>query len=326
MELWVHFQNPLTKENQNYLNALIDSNITLTMGPEVTGQANYHILVGGHPTRELLTKSPALEAVIIPWAGVPKETRELLSEFPHLRVHNLHYNAAATAEMAVALLLAAAKNIIPIDRVFRDHDWTPRYLTNPSILLEGKQALILGYGEIGRRVSKICLGFGLRIIAVRRSIQETEVEGQIEIYPSSDLSSLLSRADFLIVCLPETPETKGMIGEEEIDRLPDGAIVVNIARGEVIQEKALYEALSNGKLASAGLDVWYQYPEMEEDGKNTAPSKFPFHELENVVMSPHRAGGWVQSANARMEHLAHLLNNAARNEPMENLVDVRKGY
>jgi phosphoglycerate dehydrogenase-like enzyme len=326
MELRVHFQNPLTKENQDYLTTLIDPNITLSMGTELGSQANYHILVSGRPSRELLTKSSKLEAVIIPWAGVPQETRELLSEFPHLRIHNLHYNAAATAELAVALLLAAAKSLIPIDRKFRDHDWTPRYLPNPSILLEGKQALILGYGEIGRRVGKICSGLGLRIIAVRRTIQESEVEGQIEIYPGSDLDSLLPRADFLIVCLPETPETQGMIGEEEINQLPNGAIVVNIARGEILQEKALYEALSNGKLASAGIDVWYQYPEREEDRSNTPPSKFPFHELENVVMSPHRAGGWAKSGDARMEHLANLLNCAARNEHMGNLVDVQRGY
>jgi phosphoglycerate dehydrogenase-like enzyme len=172
----------------------------------------------------------------------------------------------------------------------------------------------------------MCSGFGIRILAVRRSIQEIEVEGVTEVHPISDFDSLLPRADFLIVCAPETPETQGMIGEEEINLLPDSAIVVNIARGEIIQEKALYEALSSGKLASAGIDVWYQYPERKDDRSNTPPSKFPFHELENVVMSPHRAGGWIESANARMEHLARLLNSAARNEPMENLVNVRIGY
>jgi phosphoglycerate dehydrogenase-like enzyme len=117
-----------------------------------------------------------------------------------------------------------------------------------------------------------------------------------------------------------------MIGEEELFSLPKGAIVVNIARGEILQEKALYDSLISGKVGAAGLDVWYEYPESEEERRNTPPSKYPFHQLDNVVMSPHRAGGWTQSEKQRMEHLAYMLNRAARGEPLENLVDLERGY
>ena len=150
-QLHVHFQDPPQEEELEYLNKHLNSNISLTIGINVPDPADYQILIAGHPTRELLDASEALEIMLIPWAGVPPTTRELLGEYPHLRVHNLHYNASSTAEFAVALLLAAAKKLVPIDRAFRNHDWTDRYLPNPSILLEGKQALILGYGEIGRR-------------------------------------------------------------------------------------------------------------------------------------------------------------------------------
>ena len=167
---------------------------------------------------------------------------------------------------------------------------------------------------------------GLEIYAVRRSIDRPEVDGDIELYPVESLHSLLQQANVLIVCLPSTPDTRGIIGEKELEALPDGAIVVNIARGDIIEEKVLFEALSSKKLASAGLDVWYQYPEREEDRSNTPPSKYPFHRLENVVMSPHRAGGWNQSERVRMEHLAHLLHCAVWNEPIHHLVDLGRGY
>jgi phosphoglycerate dehydrogenase-like enzyme len=326
MDLRVHLQNPPSDDVLEYLKTLIDPDISISVGPRIEDPDEVHILVDGRPTRERILTCSALEVVIIPFAGLPAMTRELLLGFPQLRVYNLHHNASATAECAIALLLAAAKFLLPIDRRFRNHDWTPRYQPNPSILLEGKRALILGYGEIGGRVARICSGLGLEICAVRRSIDEPDVDGDVDLYPVESLHSLLRQANILIVCLPSTLETRGMIGERELEALPDGAIVVNVARGDIIEERALFEALSSKKLASAGLDVWYQYPQREEDRSNTSPSKYPFQQLENVVMSPHRAGGWIQSERVRIEHLARLLNCAARNEPMEHLVDIQRGY
>jgi len=326
MQLHVHFQDPPHEAELDCLSKHLNSNITLTTGIDVPVPADYQILIAGRPTRELLDASEALESLIVPWAGIPSSTREVLSEYSHIRVHNLHYNASSTAEFAIALLLAAAKKLIPIDRAFRNHDWTDRYLPNPSILLEGKQALILGYGQIGRRIGRMCLGFGMKVVAVRRSIESPESERGIQIYPANELDWALATSNILFVCLPETSDTLGMIGKDELDRLPEGAILVNIARGAIVDEKALFKALSSGKLVAAGLDVWYQYPEKEEDRNHTQPSTYPFHELDNVVMSPHRAGGWAQSGLGRMKHLVRLLNNAAQGEPMENGVDLESGY
>jgi phosphoglycerate dehydrogenase-like enzyme len=107
--------------------------------------------------------------------------------------------------------------------------------------------------------------------------------------------------------------------------LPDGAVLVNIGRGEVIDEGALYGALQNGRI-SAGLDVWYNYPDSEEARAHTPPSNYPLHELDNVVFSPHRAGGTDQTNRLRMEHLAELLNTAVSGQPMANRVDLEQGY
>jgi phosphoglycerate dehydrogenase-like enzyme len=303
-----------------HLRAELHPDVQLTLGPDLPSPADYHVLVAGRPRREQLSASPNLEALVIPWAGLPPETRELMLDFPRVAVHNLHHNAAAAAEMSVALMLAAAKFIVPIDRTFRAHDWTPRYQPNPAVSLEGKTALILGYGAIGQRAARACRGLGMEVVGIRRG----DTGG--DIYPPEALHDLLPRADVLVVCLPHTSETTGIIGAEELALLPSGAVLVNVGRGPIVDEAALYHALREGTLYAAGLDVWYNYPGDTAARSQTPPSTYPFHELDNVVMSPHRAGGSREMEMQRMRHLAALLNAAARGEEMPNRIDLQAGY
>ena len=297
MKLSVHLLRPPDPTSLAHLRAELHPDIHLTLGPDLSTAGGYQILVAGRPRREHLTASPNLHTLIIPWAGLPEKTRELMLSFPHIAVHNLHHNAVAAAEMAVTLMLAAAKFIVPIDRTFRAHDWTPRYQPNPAVLLEGKTALILGYGAIGQRVAHLCRALGMRVMAIRRRVTAPSHD---VIYPPDALHDLLPQANVLIICLPHTPETIGMIGESELALLPPGAILVNVGRGPIVDEAALYHALRDGTLHSAGLDVWYNYPTDEAARSHTAPSTYPFHELDNVVMSPHRAGGADETEMRRM--------------------------
>ena len=130
-----------------YLESLLADNVSLTFGDVVPPEAQ--ILVAGRPSRQQL-ESPSLRTVVIPWAGLSRKTQTLLADFPHIAVHNLHHNATTVAELAVALLLASAKLIVPLDQALRRHDWTPRYQPSESLLLSGKTCVILGYGAIGR--------------------------------------------------------------------------------------------------------------------------------------------------------------------------------
>jgi phosphoglycerate dehydrogenase-like enzyme len=126
--------------------------------------------------------------------------------------------------------------------------------------------------------------------------------------------------------LPHTPETDGLIGRLELDLLPEKAVLVNVARGPIVDEPALFAALQSGRLHSAGLDVWYNYPSDETSRSHTPPANYPYHALDNVVMSPHRAGSTADSNTLRMRHLAALLNTAATEETLPNRVDVAAGY
>ncbi len=307
-----------------HLRAHLDAEVHLTFGPDLPVPADYHILVAGRPQREHLTANPNLCALIIPWAGLPEVTRDLMRDFPHIAVHNLHHNAAPVAEMVVTLMLAAAKLVVPMDRALRAHDWTPRYhRPSPTILLEGKTALILGYGAIGQRVAHLCRALGMKVMAIRRHITAPSSD---EIYPPDAMHSLLPQANVLIICVPQTPETTGLIGERELALLPPVAVLVNVGRGPIVDEAALYHALREGTLHFAGLDVWYNYPTDKAARSHTPPSAYPFHELDNVVMSPHRAGGADETDMLRMMHLAALFNAAARGDEMPNRVDLQAGY
>ena len=315
-------------DSENYLRSLLHKNVQVIIGTELPKLADYHVLVAGRPTKEQLDASSALHSLIIPFAGLPEGTRDLIKNYPHVRVHNLHHNAETTAEMAVALLLSAAKLLIPYDRYLRQGNWSERYdRASGSVRLYGKTVLILGYGNIGRHIAKVCKGLGMRILAARRNPpRDTRSDGVAEVHPISELHKLLSQANVLVLALPLTPETDGLIGEQELALLPDGAVLVNISRGKIIDEAALYNALKNGKLHSAGIDVWYNYPRNDEEQSHTLPSQFPFHELENVVMSPHRGGDALEIEQLRMGHLAKLLNALAQGDKEFNRVDLQAGY
>jgi phosphoglycerate dehydrogenase-like enzyme len=304
----------------DHLRARLAPEVTLTV--EEDGPCD--LLVDGTPDRERIEASVGVKAVVIPYAGVPRKTRELLLGFPAIAVHNLHHNAAPTAELAIALMLAAGKTLVPLDRALRARDWRPRYAPErrDDLLCAGRTALVLGYGAVGRRVADACRGLGMLVKATRRGGPCT---GPDEVHGPDALESLLPHAHVLFVCLPSTGETDGLLGAAQLARLPDGAVLVNVGRGPIVDEGALYRELVTGRIA-AGLDVWYRYPEDEEARADTAPATQPFWDLHNVVLSPHRAGLAAETERLRAEALAEMLNGAARGQTMPHRVDLERGY
>lgn len=296
----------------------------------------FEVLIEGRPTIEMLDLSPELRAVVVPFAGVPGPTVQLLRNKKSAALFNLHHNAADTAETAMALLLACSRLIVPADRQMREGNWEARYAPSECVHLAGKTVLILGYGHIGKAVARACAGLGMAVLACRRRGTAVERIDGAEVHPASDLPGLLARANALIVAVPQTAETAGLIGPKEIALLPHGAILVNIARGDIVDEAALYHALKEGALHSAGLDVWYRYPSagssgvptyfrMPQDACQTFPANLPFWELDNVVMSPHRGGVSQDTENLRVTDLAELVRAIASGSP-PRAVDLQAGY
>lgn len=319
----VHIQSRPDDAALQELRQSLDAGIDLTFGITPPADPGYTVLVAGRPEPELVRASALLNTLVIPFAGLPVSTVELLREFPGIAVHNLHHNAPATAELAVALLLAAAKSIAPIDTRFRGGDWSDRGQMDRATQLDGRGALVLGYGAIGRRVARACEALGMKVRAIAR---REHADAAHELHPPEDLPLLLPQANALMVCLPATPQTEGLIGADQLALLPRDAVVVNIGRGAILNEQALFDALKQRRIFAAGLDVWWRYPAGAEEWPQTPPSVLPFHELENVVLSPHRGGHVRDTEPQRMRALAESLNAAARGDRIPNRVDLQAGY
>lgn len=131
-----------------------------------------------------------------------------------------------------------------------------------------------------------------------------------------------------MICLPSTALTRSLLGAKELALLPLGSVVVNVGRGDIVDESALFEALRSGRLFGAGIDVWYYYPATFAAASSTPPSTLPFHELDSVVLSPHRGGGiGIRDTElVRMRHLGQMIAEAAGGKPMPNKWDFAQGY
>jgi phosphoglycerate dehydrogenase-like enzyme len=181
------------------------------------------------------------------------------------------------AEFTFALLLAVARKLFTVDAVARRSEW--KVQDCHGLQLHGKTMGLIGLGNIGQRVAEIAEGFGLKVLCyTRRPEAPRKTKARVEFVP---LDELLRRSHFLSLHAGLTNETRGMIGTRELNLLPPGAILINTARGPLVETDALVASLKHGALRGAGLDVFDQEP---------LPDHHPLKELDNVVLAPHAAG------------------------------------
>jgi len=187
--------------------------------------------------------------------------------------------APSVAEHAVGLYLALARQIPAIERARQAHAWEREPIAAASLPIEGTTAAIIGFGRIGRAIAQRLRGFDLRIIGVgRRAGQDPLADRLVGI---ETLDAVLAEADAVFLATPLTPETTGLIGSAALARMKPTALLVNVARGAVIDEAALAAALAAGRIAGAGLDVF---------GTEPLPETSPLWGLERAILSPHTAG------------------------------------
>lgn len=193
-------------------------------------------------------------------------------------VHSPGSNSQAVAEHALMMMLACVKRAKQIDRMTRAGDWSARSGGNTE--LGGKTLGIVGIGNIGRRVAKFTAALGMRVLAYDKYVPADEIRAR-GAEPVASLEALLPQIDVLTCHTPLTAETRGMINARTLGLMKKGAIYVNTSRGGVQNERALFEALTRGHLAAAGIDVWEEEP---------CPVDNPLLNLDNVVASTHIAG------------------------------------
>jgi len=176
---------------------------------------------------------------------------------------------------------------------------------------------IVGLGRVGQEVARRAAAFGCHVIAANRSPRRAE--GSVEqVYPLSELDRMLPVCDFVVLCTALGPETEGLIDARRLALMKPSAFLINIARGMVVEEDAVYTALRDRRIGGAALDVWWQYPNAAEPERR--PSRHPFHELPNVIMTPHCSGWTVGMVARRWAEVAGNINRFVRGEPLENVV------
>ena len=239
-------------------------------------------------------------------------------------------HATPMAEYVLGVMLAMARQLPAVCAMQRErtrpaHPW--RALRGRE--LRGETIGILGYGSIGREVGRLALSLGMRVIALSASgrrrdegyyVEGTgDPEGRIPIawYTPDDLHTFLASCGFVVVAAPLVPQTRGLIDEAALRAMRSDAVLVNIARGEIVQEEALLRALREGWIAGAALDVFAQEP---------LPPEHPFYDLDNVLITPHMAA-MTRHYNERLVDLfvANLRRYLAGQELL-NRVDVDRGY
>ncbi|MGD9614170.1 MAG: 2-hydroxyacid dehydrogenase [Alphaproteobacteria bacterium] len=235
-------------------------------------------------------------------------------------VCNAYGHESAIAEYVVMTWLALHHRLFQISGEFRERgSWRTSWVESgaPHGEVRGSTLGIVGYGRVGREVARRAAPFGARILAANRTPREAD-PGVERVYPLADLDRMLPECDTVALCTALGPETTGLIDANRLALIKPDAFLINIARGPVVDEDALYAALRDGRLGGAALDVWWQYPNDAEP--NRRGSRHKFHELPNVIATPHNSGWTGGMVRRRWDEVAENLRRFARGEPLINVV------
>lgn len=288
------------------------------------------IIVGWRPTKELLLAATNLSLYINPGAGV-QHLIVLFREINKTRkiiLVNGHGNTYFAAQHAVALLLALMNKVITHHNWMTAGEWRKGDDDAISIPLRTRTIGLLGYGAVNQKVHKFLMGFDVTFAILRRDwqIHRPLISEQVRKFTREELDAFFEYCDIIIVAVPLTSRTKGLVEEKHLKNLGKDGLLVNIARGDVIREESLFNALKNKTIAGAALDVWYEYrPEADEYGKKY-PYHFPFHELDNVVLSPHRAASPFSDLKRWDEVIENIQRFARGERDFLNSVDLKREY
>jgi lactate dehydrogenase-like 2-hydroxyacid dehydrogenase len=219
-------------------------------------------------------------------------------------------NAIAVAEHALGLLLALGRGIVRGARSARDRRWNEGVRGIPTWELSGKRVGIVGLGPIGQALARLLLGFGTETVYYKRTPASRDLEAELHAR-FVPLDELMSTSDAISIHLALTPASRGLIGSREIGLMKPAAIIVNTSRGAVIDERALFEALRDGRIAGAGLDVLEVEP---------TPPDNPLLDLDNVIVTPHQSGISRESSPRSARFAMANVRRAALGEPLQSVV------
>jgi len=259
-------------------------------------------------------RAPSLKLIQLPGTGY--EAIDFASVPAGVSVCNAYGHAEGMAEYTLLGMLVWCHRFFEADRTFRQGSWEYSGRMNGPMNgeLYGKTLGIVGLGSIGMAVAERARPFGMKVIAINRTLRTPPP--CVDKWVGFDrLDETLPALDYIVVAAALGPETLGLIGARQFDRMKPSAVLINVGRGAIVDEDALFTALKSKRIRGATLDAWYgNYP--SKDTPRVPPAKHPFHELENLYMTPHTSAWTTGMIDRRWTEIAENLDRFARGEPL----------
>jgi len=272
------------------------------------------IIFGFMPPRNVIVRAPHLKWIQTTSAGVDRTLTPEITDSKVVMTNVSGMHVVPISEMVFSLILSHAKNLSQYFENQKGKKWE-RY---PSEVLDGKTLGILGLGHIGRKIALLGKAYGMRVVATRRHIHKVSRARDVDVvYPREQIGDLLAECDYVVDCLPFTPETVKMIGESEIRRMKPTTFLVNIGRGGTIDEEALIRALQEKRIGGVGLDTFEREP---------LPPASPLWEMPNVIITPHMSGWTDDYLTKATAIFVENLKRYVEGKRLFNIVDKKLSY
>ncbi|WKG02992.1 2-hydroxyacid dehydrogenase [Mycolicibacterium sp. HK-90] len=273
------------------------------------------VFVGGRFTAEMAAEAEKLRLVHVAGAGTDKI--DFASLRPEVMVANTFHHERSIAEYVLAAAVLLRRDFLAQDRALRRGVWaTSVYDANlPQLPAIGQARVgLVGFGHIGQCVWELFRGLGSTGAAVTGSGRvDAAAHGLSWAGDTSALDRIMTESDVVVVSAPLTAATEGMIGADQLRALGPDGVLINVGRGPLVVERALYDALLERSIRAAAIDVWYRYP---ASGGQGVPSELPFGELTNVLMTPHSSGVTTDTFGGRADEIAANIGRLDRGEPL----------
>jgi D-2-hydroxyacid dehydrogenase (NADP+) len=276
--------------------------------------ADTEVIYGFRLPVDVIARAPKLRWFQTMSAGVDRFLDDKFRQSPVIMTSVSGIHATPIGEFALELMLMFAKGAPLAFQQKQQRQWKP-YL--PKVL-RSKTVGIVGLGHIGREVARLAKAFGMRVLATRRSVRKSKRARYVDrLFPPDGLRQLLAESDFVVITLPLTKETYRIIGEAELRSMKSTAYLINVARGNLVDEEALVRALEEHRIAGAGLDVFTKEP---------LPADSRLWEFPNVIISPHIAGGMENYVEKATGVFCENMQRYLGGRRLINVVDKKRGY
>jgi phosphoglycerate dehydrogenase-like enzyme len=276
------------------------------------------VAFAGELPREAFAAAPRLRWIHSPAAGIGGMLYPALVNSPVVLTNSRGMHAVSIAEHVIGVALALLRRLPLAVQRQAEHRWAQHEVADAGIrTLAGLRMGIVGMGAIGSAVARLASAFGVEVHATRRRVDAPAPEGVRSVVSPDRLHDLLRHADIVVLAAPQTRETWSLIGRAEFEAMKPGAILINVSRGKLVDEAALTEAVTSGRIGGAALDVFAHEP---------LDASSPLWDLSNVLITPHVSGMRPDYWEAAVGIFAENLRRYRANEPLLNVVDKQAGY